>query len=93
MGLLLLCNGGFMMVAALVSKIYEDGVTTQILLASIVSMMVGLVSMFFTRDHKKEVKPKEGYMIVTFGWLVMSLSGVLPYLFTGAIPGFTNAFF
>ena len=93
MGLLLLCNGGFMMVAALVSKIYEDGVTTQILLASIVSMMLGLVSMFFTRDHKKEVKPKEGYMIVTFGWLVMSLSGVLPYLFTGAIPGFTNAFF
>ena len=93
MGLLLLCNGGFMMVAALVSSIYKDGVTTEILLAAIVSMMVGLISMFFTRDHKKEVKPKEGYMIVTFGWLVMSVSGVLPYLFSGAIPDLTNAFF
>ena len=82
-----------MMVAALVSSIYKDGVTTEILLAAIVSMMVGLISMFFTRDHKKEVKPKEGYMIVTFGWLVMSVSGVLPYLFSGAIPDLTNAFF
>lgn len=81
------------MIAALVSSIYKDGVTTEILLAAIVSMMVGLISMFFTRDHKKEVKPKEGYMIVTFGWLVMSVSGVLPYVFSGAIPDLTNAFF
>jgi len=93
MGLLLLCNGAFMMVAALISVIYKDGVTTSITLAAIVTMMIGLISMFFTRDHKKEVKPKEGYIIVTFGWLVMSLSGVLPYLFSGAIPDITNAFF
>src|SRR5210317_163904 len=93
MGLLLLCNGAFMLVAALVSGLYKDGVTTEITMAAIVTMLIGLVSMFFTRDHKKEVKPKEGYIIVTFGWLVMSTSGVLPYLFTGSIPDLTNAFF
>ncbi|MDA9280067.1 TrkH family potassium uptake protein [Flavobacteriaceae bacterium] len=93
MGLLLLCNGAFMLVAALVSGLYKDGVTIQITMAAIVTMLVGLVAMFFTRDHKKEVKPKEGYIIVTFGWLVMSASGMLPYLFTGAIPDITNAFF
>lgn len=93
MGLLLLCNGAFMLVAALVSGLYKDGVTTEITMAAIVTMLIGLVSMFFTRDHKKEVKPKEGYIIVTFGWLVMSISGVLPYLFTGSIPDVTNAFF
>ena len=93
MGLLLLCNGAFMLVAALVSGLYKDGVTIEITMAAIVTMLVGLVTMFFTRDHKKEVKPKEGYIIVTFGWLVMSASGMLPYLFTGAIPDITNAFF
>jgi trk system potassium uptake protein len=93
MGLLLLCNGAFMLVAALVSGLYKDGVTIEITMAAIVTMLVGLVAMFFTRDHKKEVKPKEGYIIVTFGWLVMSASGMLPYLFTGAIPDITNAFF
>ncbi|MDA0277333.1 MAG: TrkH family potassium uptake protein [Bacteroidetes bacterium] len=93
MGLLLLCNGAFMLVAALLSGLYKDGVTIEITMAAIVTMLVGLLAMFFTRDHKKEVKPKEGYIIVTFGWLVMSASGMLPYLFTGAIPDITNAFF
>ncbi len=93
MGLLLLCNGFFMLMAALVSGIYEDGVTLDITLAAIVTMLVGVVSMFFTRTHKKEVKRKEGYIIVTFGWLVMSVSGMLPYMFSGAIPDVTNAFF
>jgi len=93
MGLLLLCNGFFMLFAALVSGIYKDGATVDISLASIVTMLIGVLAMFYTRGHKKEVKKKEGYIIVTFGWLVMSISGVLPYIFSGAIPDVTDAFF
>ncbi len=93
MGLLLLFNGFFMIMAALVSGIYKDGVTLDITLAAIVTMMVGTLAMFYTRGHEKVVKRKEGYIIVTFGWMVMSISGVLPYLFSGAIPDVTNAFF
>ena len=93
MGLLLLCNGGFMLLAALVSGIYKDGATLDMAMAAIVTLLVGVMAMFYTRGHRKEVKKKEGYIIVTFGWLVMSLSGVLPYLFSGAIPSITDAFF
>lgn len=93
MGLLLLCNGFFMLIAAFISGMYKDGVTMDITLAAIVTMLIGVLSMFYTRGHKKEVKRKEGYIIVTFGWLVMSASGMLPYLFSGAIPDVTNAFF
>ncbi len=93
MGLLLLFNGGFMVLAALVSAIYQDGATLDITLAAIVTMIVGVLAMFYTRGHEKVVKRKEGYIIVTLGWLVMCLSGVLPYVFSGAIPQLTNAFF
>lgn len=93
MGLLLLFNGGFMLLAAVVSGIYQDGATLSITLASITTMFVGVFSMYYTRGHKKEVKQKEGYIIVTFGWIVMSISGMLPYLFSGAVPDITNAFF
>ncbi len=95
MGLLLLFNGFFMVLAAVVSGIYKDGVTLDITLAAIVTMLAGTLTMFYTRGrgHEKVVKRKEGYIIVTLGWLVMSVSGVLPYLFSGAIPGVTNAFF
>jgi trk system potassium uptake protein TrkH len=93
MGLLLLFNGGFMLLATLVSGLYADGATYGIGLAALITLFVGFVAMFLTRGHKKEVKRKEGYIIVTFGWIVMSASGVLPYILTGAIPGLTNAFF
>ncbi|MEL6916644.1 MAG: potassium transporter TrkG, partial [Bacteroidota bacterium] len=93
MGLLLLFNGFFMLLAALVSGIYQDGVTLDITLAAIVTMLVGVMAMFYTRGHEKVVKRKEGYIIVCFGWVVMSVSGVLPYIFSGAIPNVTNAFF
>lgn len=93
MGLLLLFNGSFMLMAALVSGIYADGVTLELTLSAILTQLLGILSMFYTRGHKKEVKRKEGYIIVTLGWIVMSASGVLPYLLSGAIPDFTNAFF
>ncbi|MHA7863800.1 TrkH family potassium uptake protein [Flagellimonas marinaquae] len=93
MGLLLLCNGSFMLLAALASGIYKDGVTMDIMLAAIVTMLFGVMAMFYTRGHKKEVKRKEGYIVVTFGWIIMSISGTLPYLFSGAIPSITDAFF
>lgn len=93
MGLLLLFNGLFMLLSSLVSWYYDDGATKGILIAASVTLIIGLLLMYFTKDHKKEIKKREGYIVVTFGWLFMALSGCLPYIFSGAIPSFTNAFF
>lgn len=93
LGLLLLFNGGFMLLSTLVSLIYEDGVTFNLFLSGITTLIVGVVTMFLTRDHNKEMNKREGYIVVTFGWVIMSLCGALPYVFTGSIPGFTDAFF
>ncbi len=93
MGLLLLFNGGFMALAALVSGLYADGATLGISLAAVTTLFVGTIAMYFTRGHKKEVKRKEGYIIVSMGWIIMSASGILPYIFSGTIPDITNAFF
>jgi len=93
MGVLLLINGGFMLIAALVSFLYKDGFTVKIAIASLLTMLAGVAFMFFTREHQKDLGKREGYIVVTFGWIFMSLSGTLPYIFTDAIPSFTNAFF
>ncbi|NRR91062.1 TrkH family potassium uptake protein [Winogradskyella undariae] len=93
LGLLLLFNGGFMLTATLISLIYKDGVTLELFLAGIVTLLIGVVSMYRTKDHRKEMNKREGYIVVAFGWIVMSLTGTLPYVLTGAIPSFTSAFF
>ena len=93
MGILLACNAGFMMLAAIASAIYRDGVTAPLFYAALVTLGIGVVSLVLTRKRDKNLRRKEGYAIVSFGWLVMALSGMLPYLFTGAIPSVSHAFF
>jgi trk system potassium uptake protein TrkH len=93
LGLLLLFNGGFMLVAALISAIYGDGVTLEMSLAGLLTLLMGVIAMLATRKHRKEMNKREGYIVVAFGWIIMSLSGTLPYVLTGAIPSFTDAFF
>ena len=92
-GLLLLFNGGFMLLSTLISLIYDDGVTFELFISGLVVLLGGIFIMFTTRNHLKEMHKREGYMVVTFGWIVMAISGALPYMVTGVIPSFTSAFF
>ena len=92
-GLLLVFNGGFILLSALVSLIYQDGMTLQLVSSGLGILIFGLLGMINHRNHNKEMNKREGYIVVAFGWIVMSLSGAVPYLATGAIPNFTNAFF
>ncbi|MDN3492955.1 TrkH family potassium uptake protein [Winogradskyella bathintestinalis] len=92
-GLLLLFNGGFMLIATLISLIYKDGVTFRLFLAGLATLLIGGIAMYKTKDHRKEMNKREGYIVVAFGWVVMSLTGTLPYIASGAIPSFTDAFF
>ena len=93
LGLLLLFNGAFMLIATLISLIYKDGVVLEMLLSGLTILLIGGFVMFNTKNHRKEMNKREGYIVVAFGWIVMSLSGSLPYMLTEAIPSFTNAFF
>ncbi|MGJ5642427.1 TrkH family potassium uptake protein [Formosa sp. S-31] len=93
LGSLLLFNGGFMLLSALVSLICQDGVTLKLFFSGLIPIMVGSIVMLINKNHKKEMNKREGYIVVTFGWIVMALSGTLPYVLTHSIPGFTDAFF
>lgn len=81
-----------MLVSTLISFIYKDGVTFHLLLAAISTIFIGASIMVPTRNHEKIMNKREGYIVVTFGWIIMAFSGTLPYIFTGAIPNFTDAF-
>ena len=93
MGVLLLFNGGFMLLSSLVSLITHDGVTFELTLSAFFVLFLGVFIMLLSRNHTKQIQKREGYIIVSFGWVLMSLSGMLPYLFTGVIPDISCAFF
>lgn len=93
MGVLLIFNGGFMLFSAMISWYFKDGALQGILFSGTITIVIGILLQFFTKGFKKQIKKREGYLIVTMGWITMSLSGAMPYIFTDAIPSFTNAFF
>ena len=93
MGILLLFNGGIMLVSALVSYLMQDGITFEIILSSFLVLSSGALLMLFTRHHSKQIQKREGYLIVSLGWILMSLSGMIPYLMTNSIGSFSGAFF
>lgn len=93
MGLLLVVNGGFMLLASICSFAYADGAGVDMVLAGVSTLLIGGLMMYATKNHKKELGKRDGYIIVTFGWIFMSLAGTLPYIFTGTINSFANAFF
>jgi trk system potassium uptake protein TrkH len=82
-----------MLLSSLISLIYRDGVTSKLFISGGITILVGLLVMFNTKDHNKEMNKREGYIVVAFGWLIMALSGTIPYILTGSITSFTDAFF
>ena len=93
MGLLLVCNASFMLLASIISFAMGDDVATDILTAALMNLSLGGLGMYAFRNHKKELRKREGFFIVGAGWLLLVFSGVLPYVFSGSIKGFENAFF
>ncbi len=93
LGLTSILNGLFMLLAVPFSIYHNEPEKWDILFAGITTISLGFLLWFFNRNAPKNIQKKEGYLIVTLGWVMLTLTGSLPYLFTGTIPNFTNAVF
>ena len=93
LGFLLLFNGGFMFLTALLSYIYQDGITNSLMMSGLLVTLVGLAMLILNKNHDKQINKREGYLVVVLGWLAMIFSGTIPYIFSGTINGFSDIFF
>jgi trk system potassium uptake protein TrkH len=75
------------------SIIYQDGQVLDFVVAAIVCIAAGGVVWFATRRHKRELRSRDGFLLVTLAWVLMSAIATVPLLI--AIPdlSFTDAFF
>ena len=54
LGFLLLINGGFMFLTALLSYFYEDGITNSLLTSGVIVTVVGLLMLFLNKYPEME---------------------------------------
>ena len=73
LGLLLLFNSIFMAITTLFSYLQNDGVTTGLLRALVLNVVVGGLALGLTLNHRKEIKKREGYVIVAVSYTHLTL--------------------
>jgi trk system potassium uptake protein TrkH len=94
LGLLLTLNGGFMLMCLPASFYYGDGQWHALLISGVLTITVGGFLHLLTKNKKNGgLNKRDGYLVVTLGWLFMSVFATLPYLISGEITSFTDAFF
>ena len=71
---------------------FHDGAATAFLWSAGISFLVGL-TLFRLCRSERDLSIREGFAIVSFGWLFYAIFGALPFILSGAIPSPLDAMF
>jgi len=94
LGILLMLFSITMLPPILVSFIYGDGAQSSFALAFIVTLSTGLVFWLPVHRSRRELRLRDGFLVVVLFWTVLGLFGALPLaLYDGLGMSFTDAAF
>lgn len=93
LSLIIIITGISMLLPLPFSFYYGDKDFSALLISSGISLLIGLPLFSITSRIKEDIRIKEGFAIVSLGWLIFTLIGSLPYMFSGVTESFTDAFF
>ena len=94
LGKIVLLEAGLMLLPLIVSVIYQEKNAVWSFACTIVGAgLLGGIIQAFCRPKDKVIYAKEGFIIVAFAWLTMSLIGASPFFISGEIKSFIDAFF
>lgn len=91
-GLLQVFLALFMATAGLVSLGFGEAAGAEILIAALVTFLVG-GTVYRATTFQGDVTTREGFAIVTLAWTATAVFGALPYLLTGSITSPVGAVF
>jgi trk system potassium uptake protein TrkH len=91
--LLLIVEGLFMLLSAGVSFLYHEHAATSFCYSALIAIVTGVLVFTPLRNEERIFGNKEGYIIVTGIWIIFSIFGTLPFLISGSITSFGDAFF
>lgn len=82
-----------LLIPILVSVLYNDGASQGFEIAFVLCLSTGFILHALTKRHRRELLPRDGFLLATLIWTVTPLFGAIPLLVE--IPGisFTHAYF
>ncbi len=92
-GKVALIESGLLILPLVTSLIYQESAYLSILLTMGISLSVGLVLNYAFKPKDKVIYSREGFIIVSIAWIVLSLIGAIPFTVSGEIPSYIDALF
>ena len=75
------------------SMIFDDGILMDFILAMLVTLAVGAVLFAGTRAQYRELRVRDGFLLVTLAWLLMAAIGAMPIMIVYPEISFAKGFF
>lgn len=75
------------------SLVQEDGADEAFRQGALLTAVAGLTISLATRRHRRELNPRDGFLLVTLTWTLLPAFGALPLLLALPELGFTDAYF
>lgn len=93
-GIITVLLAGFMLPCLFVSLIYGEADSAEAFIRTIVPMLiVGSFISFAVKADFNHLKTRDGYVTVALCWTLASVLGAVPFVISGYIPNFIDAFF
>jgi len=92
-GQILKLEAALMCLPLLCSVIYWEGEAVSFIITIAISFSLGFLLTIFNKAKDKTIYAKEGFVIVALSWISLSAIGALPFVISGAIPNYVDAFF
>lgn len=93
LGKIFIASALLMLLPLIVSVIYRESGFFAFLITMGISLVLGLILMLTCKTENKVIYAKEGFMIVALAWIGLSAVGALPFVISGEIPSYIDAFF
>ncbi len=93
LGKILWAEAALLVLPLIVSIMYGNSCTPAFLITIAVAVIIALPLIFLCKTDNKRIYSKEGFVIVSLAWIIMSVIGCLPFVISGEIPSFFDALF
>ena len=76
-----------------VSIIYRERCALSFLITALASLFVGFAVTLISKPGNRLIYAKEGFVIVALAWLALSAIGAVPFVLSGEVRSYADAFF
>lgn len=93
LGTIMLIEAACMVPSLVIALIYQDEDVWALGKSILLLAAIGAPMRFGTHSKERNLRAREGFLVVALAWMTLSCFGALPFVFSGLLPNYIDALF